>query len=438
MANEYFVGLRGTSDLATHEDPDAWRLGILRLFPNGMMPLTGLTALMKSEKVPNAHYHWWTKTLSLQRATLQGSGIHEDAACGDPYDAADDYAAGTTVYAKITLAAAKEFREGYQVLIRLSTDYANDINAKITGIFPIDATYASVACRLLEADGSARMTSDMSFADTMLAIGSINPQGGTRPEAIGIAPVELESYTQIFRDSLDLTRTLMETKLRTANAYLEAKKDALELHGIGMEKAFLWGVGSVGVGANGKPETTTSGLLYWIRTYGTVQDYVSDPGASYAGKTWLEGGEQWLDEHFEEIFRYGSSERLAFCGSGALLGLQRLIKDLGMFTLTSKTTSWGTKVLEWITPFGTITFKTHPLFSYEATNRHSMVVIEPKNLRYRYITDTRFAPDIMFGKGGGTGKDGKEEDFLTEAGLEIHFPETTGFLNGIGKDNTAA
>lgn len=433
MPNEYFVGLRATGDLASDERPEDWRAGVLRLWPNGDAPLTALTSMIKSEKVTDPHFHWWTKTLPLQRATLQNNGVYEDAACSDAYDASDDYAAGLTVYCKVTIAAAKEFREGHQVLIRDASDYTNDINAKVTGIFPMDATYAAIACKLLEADGTGN--DDLSTADTILVIGSINPMGGDRPVALGIAPYELENYTQIFRDSLDLSRTLMETKLRTTNSYVEAKKDALQLHALGLEKSLIWGKGSVGVGSNGKPEYTTNGLLYWINTYGTVQDYVADSGVDYAGKTWLEGGEQWLDEHFEEIFRYGSSERLAYVGSGAMLGIQRLVKQLGMMQITPETTTWGTKVRVWTSVFGTVTFQTHPLFSHEVTNRHSMVIFEPANLRWRYVTDTRFAPDTLYGKGGGSGKDGKEEDFLTEAGLEVQFPETGGFLNGVGLDN---
>lgn len=434
MANEYFVGMRATGDVASDEDPGVWRKGILRLWPNGMMPITAMTAMMKSEKVAGPHYHWWTKGLPAQRATLQGDGVCTDAACGVAYTAGDDQAAGTTVYCKITLAAAKEFKEGHQVLIRDADDYTSDINAKITGILAMDATYASVACKLLEADGTG--TNDLSTCDTLLVIGNINPQGGTRPEAIGIAPYELDNYTQIFRDSLDLTRTAMETTLRTEDLYPAAKKDTLLLHGMAMEKAFIWGVGSVGTGSNGKPETTTSGLLYWVDTYGVVQDYVTDADVAFAGKTWLEGGERWIDEHLEEMFRYGSQERLALCGSGALLGIQRLVKELGMYTISKETKAYGIKVLEWETPFGTISFKTHPMFSYEATNRHTVICIEPANLSYRYVTDTRFAADTRYGKGGGIGKDGKDEDFLTECGLEIKLPETTAHFEGVGKDNT--
>jgi len=200
-----------------------------------------------------------------------------------------------------------------------------------------------------------------------------------------------------------------------------------------MEKAFFWCIKSSNTGANGKPETTTDGIVPLIKTYGTANDYSLN--TSYSGKTWLDGGADWLDEQLEVIFRYGSQERLGFAGSGAILGIQKLVKELGFYTVNVQTTSFGMKVLEWVTPFGSLYLKTHPLFSYEATTRNSVVLIEPKNIKYRFIQDTMFKADNTDTQGGGTGKDGKEEEYLTECGLEMHYPLTCGYLNGFNTDS---
>jgi hypothetical protein len=430
MADEYFVGLRATGDLATNERPESWRAGILDLFPNGMAPLTALTALMPSEKVTDPHYHWWTKTLTTQRAAV--TGIYDDALLSVAVD--DASPSGATRYVKIAEADSKMFRPGHQVLLRLTTDYSVDVVAKVDAVVQNGASsYLTVT--LLEADDNST-ANGLSSADVVLIIGNMNPMGGNRPEAIAQSPTEFENYTQIFRNSLDLSRTLMETTLRTEDAYQSSKKDALEQHSIEMEKAFLWGINSTGTGSNGKPEYSTRGIISFIKEHGTVQDYVSDTAAAYAGKTWLQAGEQWLDEHFEEMFRYGGTERLALCGSGALLGIQRLVKNTASYNLALREAAYGIQVVEWVTPFGSIMLKTHPLMSYEVTNRHSMVLIEPRNLKFKYITDTKFKPDNSDNEGGGSGVDGKQEEWLTEGGLEIHHPITTGFLNGVGQDNT--
>jgi hypothetical protein len=429
MTDQYFVGLRATGDLATNERPESWREGILRLFPNGDMPLTALTALMQSEDVTDPHYHWWTKGLTTQRSAI--TNIYTDVALSNPYTSGG--VAGTTLYVNIPAAGINMFRTGQVVLLRDASHYDVDCAAKVTDVQENGAS-SYVVVSLLEADDNGAST-DLSDADVILIMGNANPQGGTRPEAITQSPTEHENYTQIFRDSLDLARTLMKTKLRSEQAYLEAKRDALELHGIGMEKAFIWGVASSLTGVNGKPETTTGGLLSFIKAAGTVADYTLETGAAYAGMTWLQAGDQWMDEHLEEIFRYGADEKLAFCGSGALLGLNRLAKSVGNIQLNVREKAFGIQVVEWVTPFGVINLKRHPLFSYEATNRNSMVIFEPKQVRYKYITDTMFKADKSDMEGGGTGVDGKQEEYLTEAGLEFHHGEKSGYLNGVGLDN---
>ena len=438
MADEYFVGLRATEDLVTNEYPESWRTGIMRIFPNGMAPLTGLTTLMKKERVDAPHFHWWTKTLTSQRAALQNSGLYNDSSLAGAYTSGSG-SAGDVLFANVLLADSKMFRAGHQVLVRDANDYNVDTTGKVINVVQNGAS-SVVSIMMLEGDDNTTTSTDWGDADTLLIIGNMNPMGGTRPTAIAQSPTEFENNTQIFRNSLDLSRTLMHTKLRTVDAYDEAKRDALEQHSIEIEKALFWSTiystSGTAEGTNNKPEFATRGLISWIKSYGTVEDFTLDTGAAYTGKTWLQAGERWLDEHLEEIFRYGSDERLAFCGSGALLGIQRLAKDVGWISLTPRTTTWGSNVREWVTPFGQITMKTHPMFSFEATNRFSMVLIEPKNLRWRFIDDTNFYPDTTYEKGGGTGIDGKQEEYLTEAGFEAHFPETWGYLNGLGKDNT--
>ena len=430
MADTYFVGLRATDDVVSNEREESWRNGVRRLFPNGMAPLTALTSLMPSKKVTDPHYHWWTKTLTTQRSAI--TTVNTDAQLAVAYTGTSG-AAGDTLYLKIPAAGINMFRIGHQVLLRDASDYRADSTGKITAVVSNGAN-SYLAVLMIQGDDDAN--APWTGLDTVSVIGSINAQGATRPEAITQSPTEFENYTQIWRNPLDLSRTLMETKLRTEKAYQEAKKDALEQHSIEMEKSLLWSTLYItGTGSNGKPEYATRGLMSWINEYGTVQDYTLDSAAAYAGKNWLQMGDEWLDEHLEEIFRFGAPERLAFCGSGALLGIQKIAKDRGDIVITPQTTAWGSNVREWITPFGVLTLQTHPLFSFEATNRNSMVIIEPKNLGFNFITDTMFMPDTQFGKGGGTGYDGKVEEYLTEGGLMIDFPETTGFLNGVGLDN---
>ena len=99
----------------------------------------------------------------------------------------------------------------------------------------------------------------LATCDTVLIVGNINPEGGPIPDAIAYDPLKFNNYTQIFRTPLEITRTARKTKLRTEDAYKEAKRESLELHSIEMEKAYLFGVRSESIGPNGQPERTTAG-----------------------------------------------------------------------------------------------------------------------------------------------------------------------------------
>lgn len=68
-----------------------------------------------------------------------------------------------------------------------------------------------------------------------------------------------------------------------------------------------------------------------------------------------------------------------------------------------------------------------------------MLILEPQNLIYKYIDDTDFYGEGEAKKSGpgvnASRKDATDEEWLTEASLELHHPTTMGFLNGVGLDS---
>jgi len=386
---------------------------------------------LAEEKVTDPQFHWWTKLLPTQSGTI--TGLYTNSGLSVAYTSGG--VAGDTVYVKMAEASAKEFRAGHQVLLRDSDHLDVDVNGKVT-VVTLNGANSYLTTKLLEADDNGAST-DLSDADVALIVGNINAEGAAIPDAIAYDPDKWYNFTQIFRTPLEITRTARQTTLRTEDSYKEMKRECLELHSIEMEKAFLWGIRSENTGSNGKPERTTMGLIPAIKAGApsNVVDFTLD--TDFGGDAWLEGGEVWLDTKLEQIFRYGSSEKMAFAGSGAVLGINRLAKAAGQIQLTAATVSYGLKVMNWVTPFGTIALKTHPLFSYDVTTRNSMVIFEPSMLRYRYIDDTKFMGMNQNEVSASHERiDGTKEEYLTECGLEYHHPSKFGFLSGVGQDNT--
>jgi hypothetical protein len=423
-----FLGMRATDDWATDQRPLNWRESILYLYPNGDAPLTALLAKVKSEKTDDPQFHWWTKALPTQRATI--TDVFTDAVLSSSYTTGG--VVGTVLYAQMSAADATHFKVGHQVIFRYSSSYAYDINGKVVTVVQ-NGSSSYVAVKLLQADASNYIAS----ANVLYVIGTINAEGAAMPDAITYDPTKFYNYTQIFRTSLEITRTARRTRLRTGDAYKEIKREALELHSIEMEKNLIFSYPTELVGDNGKPERTTGGIIYFINNYsGITSSYITDSSAGVNGKTWVAGGMDWLDYYLEQVFRYGSDSRLAFCGSGTILEINKLVKQFGTYTLDKGTIGFGIKVMQWITPFGVINLKRHPLFSYETTNRNSMLILAPEQLRWRYVDDTEFYDDPEKKNTGHTRRDATKEEYLTEAGLEIHHPQMFGWLHGFGSDNT--
>ena len=433
-----FLGMRGTDDWVANQRPQNWRQQILKLYPNGQAPLTAILSMMGSKKVDDPIFNWWTQVQSTVQGTI--NGVFTDAALLVPLAPAANPAAGTTLYVSISTTLGNRVRTGHQILLRDASNYAVDVIAKVTDVVR-GALITGLAVRLLEADDNGG-TDDLSDADNFKIIGNINPEGGEMPDAIALNPEQVYNYTQILRTPLSMTRTALNTRLRTDNDYQKAKSEALEMHSWEMELMFLWGIMSQNVGDNGKPERTTMGVIPFIKAYAAaanIDDYTTN--ATYSGQTWAAGGETWLKNILEVIFRYGAEDKLCLCGSGFLLGIDALAIAGGQINITPGQKTYGMQIREWLTPFGTIYMKTHPLFSFDATTRNMGVILEPKELSYKYITDTTF-----FGENTGAHThaagygqrrvDGLVEEYLTECGLEFGLPQKCGLLYGVGLPNT--
>ena len=425
----------GTGDWVADQRPLNWREQILYLYPNGSAPLTAILSMLGSESVDDPRFNWWTQEQTAVGGAV--AGIYNLPDLSSAYVSGG--VAGDVVYVSITTTLGNRIRKGHQILLRDASDYRVDVVGKVTGVTR-GTTVTVLAVKLLEADDNSP-SNDLSNCDTFKIIGNINPEGGEMPDAIALNPVNVYNLTQIFRTPLSLTRTALKTKLRTPEQRAKAKAEALEMHSWEMELAFLWGIRTENIGDNGKPERTTMGLINFIRQYAAANcsDYTLD--TTYAGVAWngAGGGGTWLRNILEQIFRYGATEKLVLCGSGFLLGIDALARAEGQIQLQVGEKAYGMEIMKWITPFGTVNMKTHPLFSYDATTRNMGVILEPKELTYRYIDDTTFFGESsakQHAEGYGQRRvDGINEEFLTECGLEFGLPQKCGVLNGVGLDN---
>ncbi|RLI53716.1 MAG: hypothetical protein DRP09_15030 [Candidatus Thorarchaeota archaeon] len=411
-------GMRGTGDWVTDQRPQNWRETILYLEPNGSAPLTAILSKLKKEPTDDPQFNWWSKMTPTQNATI--TGVYTDAGLSSAYTSGGE--AGDTLYIKMSESDVRSFRIGHQVLLRDASDLDVDVNVKVTAAVKNGAS-SYIKVTLLEDDDNSA-SHDLSDADTALIIGNINEEGSDAPTSVLYDPVKHYNYTQIFRTTLEHTGTAIKTRLRTGDQVKEAKREALLLHAIEMEKAFIFGVPTEGTGSGGKPERTTGGIKHFIDSTRKL-DFLDE------GKTWANGGLDWMDNVTELLFKYQGSTKIGLCGSGALVGINKIARANGTFQLSPATRAYGIRVVEWVTAFGSLDLKVHPLFSQEPTLSHTILIVDLSNIIYRYLKgrDTKYQPKLQ-----DNGIDGEKSGFLTEAGLELHFPLTHMWLDNVGVD----
>lgn len=369
------LGLRGTGSYSAGERPQSYREMILLLFPNGMAPLTALTSKLRSEAVDDPIFHWFEKDVSQQRGAIT--------------------AAFTNVATGLVVADSSIFRAGHVI-----QDEATGEQMLVTAD-PTTATGLTVQ----RGFGTTPAAASSGSTDALYIVGNVNAEGAGSPNVVYYNPTQPQNFTQIYRTPLYLTRTAMKTRLRTGNAREEAKREALQLHSIEIEKSFIFGQPYQTIGSNGQPMNATGGVISFLGQDPTFTNIVD-----FAGTVTIATWENMM----ESAFRYGSAEKLLLAGSTMINILNQMTKRASVMNVVPGTESYGMKLIEYITPFGTLYIRIHPLLSIHPTYRSWGLIVDLEKLIFRYIDDTTFRPNVQTND-----TDGEKDEFLTEAGLEV-------------------
>ena len=195
----------------------------------------------------------------------------------------------------------------------------------------------------------------------------------------------------------------------------------MEYHSISMERAFWWGTASEGT-LNGKPWRSTGGIDSFIPA--ANKKAITNPTTMAL-----------LEEELYNIFKFGSSEKMAFCGNRALLAINQIVRMNGHMNIESGIKEFGMNVSRFTSPFGDIVLKTHPLFNMSADtsaanpgDESTMFVLDMENVKYVCLKsgDTKYQKKLEE-----NGMDGQKSGYLTESGLEVRHPKTHYKITGL-------
>lgn len=386
------LGMRGTGQFASDHRAENWRQKWLMLEPNGAAPLTAILSMLRSERTDDPVYHNFRKDLPNYVLTESGALASE---------------VGPSTLTVSSASDATYFRIG--MLIR---NWRTGEVAKITAK-PTTTTFTITR----NVGGSGAGPAGVN-ADTWFFVGNANEEGGDTPEAISHDATSNENFTQIFREPIKVTRTAMKTNFRTGDQYAEKARDALKQHMIGIERAMLWGKkGSITGSLHGEPERYTGGIISFLTT-----NVLDVSGGSYNGVLTESEFDAFLAEN---VFAFGSSQKLALVGWQIADSLQKLAKNRWQITGTDMSESYGISATRYNTFAGELVVKTHPQFRQIPGAEKMMLILDTKDLMYRFIDDTQLLKDRQ-----SPGIDGVVDEYLTECGLEMLQEKTHALITG--------
>lgn len=398
------TGLRTTENFSSSEvRPKNWREGILLQYPNGAFPLFALTSQMRKESTDDPEFNWFEKRLDVRRLSVAPTGANST-----------DTTVTVAADAKVVVAKTMLYVESTGEILLVTTDPTSDTALTVSR-------------------GFARTTAgNIPAKAQLLVIGTAFEEGSLAPTGQAYDPFKRYNYTQIFRRTLEITGTAAKTKLRTGDAVKEAKREALEYISIDIERS-MWFSNRSQDTFEGKPRRTMGGVLSQLPA-SNIFDASKNKFADGVDYDTLEG---WI----KDLFKFGSQEKMVFCGDQALLTIQRIIRNApsSTWTWTPQTKEYGMNVTRLVTPFGTLVFKTCPLFNQSvsadltgATPSYGFdsyaFVLDMARVKYVYMDgrDLKYEPNLT-----AVGLDGEKSGYIAECSIKLEQLENHGLIKNL-------
>lgn len=431
------------------------------MYPNGSAPLIGLLSMMKEEVTNDPEFKWYEKRMVEQRTTQAyiSSTVTTYSAVDSTFltwtTAIADYTvtAGTQYGIKVAASGTVQFRVGH-VFRTIVQDTDAATNVEIQGVITyVDATNNRFAFIATRASPNNINFDAAITGNEILVIGSAQAEGAQSVSSsltlstmeVYNTPTQVANYSQIFTANWQITGTAGKTAVwfDTRGVDPDQSKEAAVNHNRQMEYAFMFGYKSettlTQTNNNDKVVRTTGGVLYWLAlweagsTYGNTaatadtddnKRIITNSSGVLSAKTY--------NKYLERAFRFNrnkQNELLCFAGNGALNVLAEMYAGKQTFTIQMPSSNtFGMTVVAHQTPFGTVYYKTHPLFNLNATLRFNMMFLDVTTIKYRPMAgrDTTLKKNQQ-----PNNADYVEDGFITETGYENASPESSMYIQNV-------
>lgn len=359
---------------------------LLTEMPTGSAPLLALSSGMPSRNATDVVVNWFEENHLSGSTTVNG-------------------AVASTTTTTVVLTDASQYPPGV-ILMNQNT-----------GEYYFVTAISGNSCTIVR--GFAGTTPvNIGNGDTVQRIGTAQEEGSAAPTAVVNLGVPLYNYTQIFRNTWNVTGTAQAVQYHTGSQVAKTQRDAALFHGEDIERAIMFGKRSLGV-KNSLPFRTMNGLDAMITTNIT-------PAGSTTSWTQLDS---FLQGIFSRNIKGKPNERIAFTGNAGLSVINQIARLNSTTWIEPGTTEFGINVNKWITPFGTISLMTHPLMTENAVWSKDLKLYHPGAIEMRYLRRTH--EDRYDQDGERAGIDADYGVFTTEVTVEYHIERTGGRLTGL-------
>lgn len=454
----------------SEETDDFWSLNARRKvfyqYPNGAAPLMGLLSMMDNSEdgeTDKPEFGWWEQRavkFEYKTASANAAGPFTDtsgasgAAGTDKTTAGWGESADTTIRVQLAAGTVDTIQVRDIMMFRNipgTSSSEKTFQAIVTAVWEDQDT---IDVQLLETVANVLNTTAANNMDVLM-IGSATAEADRSKRGFWTTPIDVYNYTQIFRHAFDFSRNAMKEGLKfdDSGPYKTKAKDNSIKHMIAMEKAAFFSNRGKQTGVTTDDSLTSvrrqmGGILWYLKQWelgNTANNGAFDyrVGGSDLTSTAWDGDDdkRVLDingtvskSEFEDIleraFRFTNNpsfEKIFLCGSGILKSFNQFVdREAVRTTKLDVKERYGMEVVTWESPFGIIHFKTHPLFNQTAVYRNSGFILDIGDIKYTPFQDS---DTNLLKNRQPRDFDGRKDEWLTEFGLEVRYPENHMFID---------
>lgn len=370
---------------------------LVRLYPNGMMPLFGITGMMKDEGCTAVEHGYFSKTLVFPKVVINNAG---------------GYVAGDT---NLTVVSSATVIAGDLLRVHSTGEIMRVSSVPTATSIVVTRGVGQVAANAIANGASAYCT------------GNSFEQASNKPTSRLMSPARVINHTQIHRNGWTISRTLSAINTIVGSDNMsDSKMDAAHFHGSSIENTILFGQKS-GTFVGQQYMTTSDGIIERVRRDAPITN--TSTALATTNYTQLQA---MLNPVFDTMSsgQSGNSRVLAV-GGRALEIITEIGRLSGQYQIVDGQTSFGLQFSTFKTARGQFKMIEHPMLNTNAEWARMAVAVDMNTLKVRslrktfheaYGTNGQLADNVQDAVGG---------VYTTENTIECTNPSANAVIYGL-------